>query len=246
MVLGKASTEMNQVAKPKVAKKTSQLKVIGESLLNSMDEETLKELGSRSKDIAFISLIVSPFKMVPRRINGQDIEGGLSVGLHLKNVSDTPIEVPSIEQKSSAVMDADYANIKKETVEPGAEFKLTWAESAVFVADNQLNGLLAGDPDKKIRYAPTTPKQIGDLPTTKFILAGGVIAEYAEPISEQTKKDEVRNVLPGFEKFKPFTEIKKAVRKSSPKKGKRASVNTSALAVQKLIAEAAKGQATEA
>lgn len=235
---------VGKAAAPKDGKKTNQLKELGESILNTMSDEERELLGSRSKDVAFMNLIVNPFETVSRKINNKKVTGGASIGLLLKNVSEKPLTVPSIPQLTDKPMDADWTKMSTEEVPAGAEFKLTWAEAGVFAAQSEINGLISGDPERIIKYTPNTPKD-NQLPTTKFNIKKGAIAEYGIAFSDDTKESETRNAKEGFEKFAAFATKHPGIHKASNKKKAGSGVNTSALAVAQML-KAAQESAAQA
>lgn len=211
----------------KPEKKVSKLKQIGQQILNSMTEEEIQDLGKHSGDIAFIALIGNSFTQVSRASGNNAKLGSQSVGMILKNVSDHPIEYKIFPQKSNKVMDVDFTAVSDATAAPGEEFQVNWVEAAWLATQLPYNGIFSGG-EHTISYAPVSPKENGVLPTTKFNLKGGSIADYTIEIADGDPKE--RKVKPEFaEKFGKFAErtIKATggAKKSPSKKA-----NTSALA----------------
>lgn len=214
---------------PKAGRNLSALKQLGYQKISAMTDDEIKSLGVNSNDIEFISLIGNTFSKVSRKTGDKAALGSESVGLIVKNVSDAPIEYLEFPQKSKKVMDVDFSAPKKAVAQPGEEFQLNWVEAGYLITRDQYAGTFSGgdDANRVIRYAPVSPKEPGRLPTTKFNLAGGSIADYTIEISDDVEN---RVVKPEFAaKFSIFAEKNVATtrtRSGSPK----SKVNLSAVA----------------
>lgn len=219
----------------KKPKATSKLSEAGKAVYQSMSVEQQQHLGSRSKDVEFLNLIGNPYNKVARGDN----KGSESVGLILKNVSDEPIDVLKFAQKSKKSMDADYAHPTYITVAPGEEFILTWAEAGAFAVRDEFNGFILGSKDKSkhLRYTPNSSKA-GGVPTTKFILAGGVKGSIADHVIDIATPEEMerRDVSPRFEEFRAFA-IPQRTNSGVSMKREGGGVNSTALAVNKAFQE---------
>lgn len=175
----------------KIPKKISALKHLGLNRLSAMTEEEVALLGTNSEDIAFKNLLGNSWNQVSRMTKGQSALGSESVGLILQNVSDHPIKYVEFAQKSKNVMDVDFSTPVIKEAQPGEEFNVNWAEAGYLITRPQYQGKFAGDPEKVISYAPVSPKNPGELPTTKFTLSSGSIAEHTVELAEGDKDDRV-------------------------------------------------------
>lgn len=209
-----------------MANQPSALATKGHQRYERMSADEKLAIGKRSKDIAFVYLIGNPYVKVRRGTR----YGTQSIGLVLKNVSQQPIDVLKFKQKSTEVMDADYAHPTQQTIKPNETFILTWAEAGAFVSRDEINGyILGGDEGKQLRYVPINDPN-RPIPMTKFVLIGNEghrMADFCVNIADENdvKQHRVKAI------FQDDFAIFAGKPKSTKPKAESQPINAAALAV---------------